>query len=342
MKKYLFMAIAAAAMTSCSQDESLDIAQKEAISFKDAFVENATRAIDGTWNTNTLADFQVYGNTKGNTETAIVPIFSDVKVTKSGTNWGYEDQYIQYWIEGNTYNFAAVKHGTVASLVNGLPETITYDATNQEDLLYDDATATGQATGSNTAVAFEFDHLLSKAMFTVKNTMANNTANSIYFYRVSDVKITNAYKGGTYYVMAKDSYTAGTWVPTTGESSTLAVEFGNVCASDGTTENAAALEIGMQGTGASNYQRVLIPAAYENSLNITCTIETLIKQGEGDNVTYAVIDTEAYNKTISHTFVKGNAYNFVISLGNPGDPIQFTVTKVNEWNPATNGTDTSI
>lgn len=348
MKKTLLICLAASAMVSCSQDEVMEVAQKEAISFKDAFVENATRAIDGTLNTDKLVSFQVYGNTKGDEANAVVvPIFNDVTVTKANNIWDYEDQYIQYWIKDNTYNFAAVVNGTVATTADGLPATITYNAptadipATTDDLLYATASATGKES-KNDLVAFTFNHLLAKAMFTVKNTMASNTANAIYFYRVSNVKITNAYKAGTYYAKASGENAEGSWVPTTGENSTLNVNFGNVCATDNTAENAAALEIGMASEGTSNYQRVLIPAAYNNNLNITCTIETLIKQVEGENVTYAVIDTEAYNKTISHTFVAGHAYNFVISRGNPGEPIQFTVTEVNEWDPATSGTDVNM
>ena len=49
MKKYLFIALAAAAMTSCSQDEVMDAIQGEEIKFSNAFVENATRATDPTY-----------------------------------------------------------------------------------------------------------------------------------------------------------------------------------------------------------------------------------------------------------------------------------------------------
>jgi hypothetical protein len=54
-----------------------------------------------------------------------------------------------------------------------------------------------------------------------------------------------------------------------------------------------------------------------------CTIETLY----GDSV----IDVQPYNKSISQEFVKGYVYNFVLALSNPGQPIEFTVTAVNEW-----------
>ena len=60
-------------------------------------------------------------------------------------------------------------------------------------------------------------------------------------------------------------------------------------------------------------------------MNITCTIETLY----GDSV----IDVESYSRNIEFTFVKGHAYNFILTLQNPGDVIEFTVTAVNEWIP---------
>ena len=75
----------------------------------------------------------------------------------------------------------------------------------------------------------------------------------------------------------------------------------------------------------SHYSRLLIPAPY-TTLNVTCTIETLY----GD----AVIDVENYSKNLAFTFAKGQAYNFVLTLQNPGDEIEFTVTKVNDWVPA--------
>ena len=43
MKKYIYIALAAAAFASCSQDEALELNQ-EAIDFDAPFVENATRA----------------------------------------------------------------------------------------------------------------------------------------------------------------------------------------------------------------------------------------------------------------------------------------------------------
>ena len=45
-----------------------------------------------------------------------------------------------------------------------------------------------------------------------------------------------------------------------------------------------------------------------------------------------VIDTQDKSlNTGALTLVSGSSYNFVISLGNPGDPIQFDVEKVTDW-----------
>lgn len=340
MKKYLFFAVAALAMTGCSQDEVMEVAQKEAISFGDAFVENATRAIDATYNNeNKPTSFLVYGNTKGDeTNATVVPIFKGVTVSSNGNgtvgnNYKYDATHTQYWISGNTYNFAAVVNGTVTTnATTGLPATITYNASNKEDLLYASSlNITTKPTDGE--VQFTFNHLLSKAMFTVMNTMTDTDANAKYFYRVSDVKINKAYTSGTYYVETSGEKTAGTW---TAETNSLTVDFGNVCATDNETEGATALEIGMANSAASNYQRVMIPAAYTD-LNVTCTIETLIKEGDE----YKVVDVQNYDKSFAHTFEIGKAYNFVIKLA-LNEPIKFNVQTINNWDPATNGSEVTI
>ena len=298
MKKYLFMAIAAAAITSCTQDEVMEVAEKQAINFGDAFVENATRAIDGTYSTTNMPEsFQVYGTTKGNeTNASEVTIFNNV--------------------------------------VDGLPTKISYDATNQEDLLY--ATATQENKNDKGEVEFTFDHLLAKAMFTVRNTMTTNTADYMYQYRVTDIQINNAALSADYTVGATTPWGAAK----TNYTVDNPLEFGDVTENASTTDGKTALLIGAVGKAdeaTSHHQRVLIPATYTynattktGGLNITCTIETLLNE--------EVVDLQNFNKSISYTFAPGNAYNFIISLG-LNEPIKFTVTKVNDWVNQTPGTE---
>ena len=54
------------------------------------------------------------------------------------------------------------------------------------------------------------------------------------------------------------------------------------------------------------------------------------------------VDVTDYVKTVQLTLAKGNAYNLVLNLGNPGDEIMFTCTEVDGWgngNTADDATD---
>lgn len=319
MKKTLFAIFAAASLLACSKSQVIETLTPEAIAFDNAFVDNATKAVDNSTITKTtLGSFNVWATTKGNeTDATIVPILAEVTVSTSdnGTTWSYPEAYTQYWIAGNSYVFAAVKNYNSVALAAGVPATIVYDATNQLDLLYAAETRTGLAN-NNPAVAFTFEHLLSKAHFTVKNTM--DASNNNYSYRVSNVAINNAAKEATYTV-AGGSWGTASKVYT--NESPLA--FGHVNAA--TADATDAVMIKANESYTSQYSRLLIPAVYSstNKMNITCTIETLYGT--------SVVDVQNYNKDVEFTFTKGNAYNFVLTLANPGEKIEFTVTKVNDW-----------
>lgn len=325
MKKILFSILCAGAVMSCAKVEVVT-AEHEAITFENAFVDNATKALDGyTVNTGNLTSFNVWGTTQRPSSSEIVPIFGEVAVSLNGTAWTYGSAFTQYWIPGNSYVFAAAKNYESVGLVNGVPATFVYDAAAQADLIYDAApTLTGAEAGSNSSVEFTFEHLLSKAYFTVKNQMSGDNTN--YSYRVSNIAINNAVKKATYTVATEkwadvtESYTA---------SAPLA--FGNVNGlADATATEAVKIFAGTTNY-TSHYSRLLVPAEYKdaNKLNITCTIETLY----GDSV----IDVENYNRDIAFTFKKGHAYNFILSLQNPGDVIKFDVVAVNEWITDHNG-----
>ena len=318
MKKTLFTILAVAALAGCAKEQIVTVNQ-EAITFENAFVDNATKAIDNyTITKSNLGTFDVWGTTQRPGNDVIVPIFVNeaVSSTDNGNTWNYSASNTQYWIPGNSYVFAAAKNYESVGLVDGVPATFVYDAAAQADLLYDATpTLTGAEAGSNSSVAFTFEHLLSKAYFTVKNQM--NGDNTNYSYRVSNITINNAVKKATYKVATeqwKDAtafYTAG-----------APLAFGNVNGI-ATVDTPEAVKI-LAGTTnyTSHYSCLLIPASYTD-LNITCTIETLY----GD----AVIDVENYERNITVTFEKGHAYNFILTLENPGDEIKFTVNPINEW-----------
>lgn len=342
MKKIILSVLAVATLASCAKDEVITAPQGDAIAFDNAFVDNSVRAaVDPSKNTDNLESFVVYGTTKGNEAGAAeVNIFPGVTVTRGTVNggvgtkgWMYGGDYVQYWITGNTYEFAAVVNGNVtcSNDLAKMPVSIAYTADGATDLLYAIATATGQAS-RNEAVAFTFNHLLSKVKFTVKNTISTNTDAMAYTYAVTDVKITNAWASGT--------YTIGNATPWVGANNTYTTEFGDVKTdvkdvNDGlveyTIDGAKVYAVAGTKSAESANERLLIPNT--TSLNVTCSIDLLLNGN--------VVDHIDYDKNVTLNLAAGKAYNFVISLGNPGDKIEFTVTKVDDWDYNVNN-DTTV
>lgn len=329
MKKIFLIGLTAAAMlASCSNDETVEMAQQKAISFSNAFVNNGTRSVhDPSFTTLTLKDFAVYGFTqKGQ-------IFNGEKVSKGGTastGWSYNN--VQYWVPGNTYTFGAIAPHSVAGNVSNvtLPESATKvemkvaftntDA-DQVDLLHAAPTQiTGVTASYTTPVSMTFNHQLSKVKFSFENVVGVD-----YNVKVSNVKITDAYKEGTLTVAAAGN----NWSNQTDK--TLELNFGNVVADASSTEasfiaNAATLE--------SHNEKLMIPMGSSAIYTVTFTAE-LYKGG-------VLLGT--YNHTVeikNVEFKLGYCYNFKASLTHKNitaedelNPIEFAVTKVEDWNKA--------
>lgn len=294
MKKILISMLAVAALVSCSKEESIRVDQGEAIAFGNAFVDNATRAEDKTYGVVDLEAFNVYGTVTGTAGT--VNIFNGDAVTGSvGPNvWTCGNK--QYWIEGATYDFAAVVDATVAQDANKMPETLTTVADtdmNFKDMLYADRLdIVGKKTG-NGPVNFTFEHLLAKAFFTV----TSNTEGG-YYYTVTDITVGN-YESGVYTIANE------TWAPGAAKN----VAFGDieeVTAADNAKTNAT--------------QMLLVPTT--DTFNVTFTAD-LYKDG-------TKLGTETKTIAVENDLVKGNVYNFTIALS-VGELIQFTVTNDPTW-----------
>ena len=148
----------------------------------------------------------------------------------------------------------------------------------------------------------------------------------MYTYRVSDIKITNAYMDGTYTIGT------GKWVA---DGTRAEVPFGNITHDADTDETAILVgAASAEASATSHYSKLLIPNTYTD-LNITYTLETLLNG--------KVIDKdELVANPASITLEAGHAYNFVLSKGNPGDTIKFELQEVNAWNPTTGGTDQTL
>ena len=327
MKKIFLIGLTAAAMmASCSNDETVEMAQQKAISFSNAFVNNGTRSIvDPSFTTENLTDFAVYGFTqKGQ-------IFNGEKVSKGGTastGWSYDN--VQYWVPGNTYTFGAIAPHSVAAKVSDvtLPESATKvemkvaftntDA-KQVDLLHAaPPQITGVTASYTTPVSMTFNHQLSKVKFSFENVVGVD-----YNVKVSNVKITDAYKEGTLTVAAAGN----NWSNQTDK--TLELNFGNVVADSSSTEasfiaNAATLE--------SHNEKLMIPMGSSAIYTVTFTAE--LYKG---NVLLGIYPHTVEIKNVE--FKLGYCYNFKASLTHKNitgpdelNEIKFNVTSVGNWN----------
>lgn len=340
MKKIFLIGLTAAAMlASCSNDETVEMAQQKAIGFSNAFVNNGTRSsVDPSFNSDNLKDFAVYGFAEN------AQNFKGEKVYKvEGTNtWKYDN--LQYWVPGNTYTFGAIAPHSVAANVSNvtLPTGATKvemevaftntDDVKQVDLLH---AAPAQIAGTavtptyKAAVSMTFYHQLSKVKFSFENAVGAG-----HYVKVKDVKITNAYKTGTWKVTGEP---ANTW--SNQADKTLELNFGNVVA-NGATANVAA-NIAFNETLESYYEKLMIPMDASATYTVTFTVDLCA----GD----AVLKSKTFTTQISGVeFKLGYCYDFKASLNadnitdDPLKPIEFTVIKVEDWNQAESNKDLSV
>ena len=333
MKKALIAVLALAAV-ACNKAEIVEQTPADAIVFDNAFVDNATKAAyDGSYNTGNLEAFEVYATISRDGNTA--NIFNKELVKKGnslgqGVNWSYDANHTQYWVPGNTYKFRAVADGNVDNVSEVVAlETDKYmatsinllDASAQKDILVAEETV-NYVSGAHT-VKFTFEHILAKVKFTIKNTIATNNG---YSYKVSNISMNGIAKNGVF------AFGTG-WAPATVPAS-YNLSFGNAVAT-GTEIGAEASDIPYNSSMESNYDRLLIPGTNQ-VFKITFDYQ-LLKDG-------IVIDTKTGEDiTTGNLELKpGHAYNFIFSLGNPGEPIQFDLETVTGWNTSHSNYNTEL
>lgn len=331
MKKIFLMGLATAAMlASCSKDETVEMAPNtRAISFSNAFVDNATRSIvDPSFKKETLGNFAVYGFTQNG------QIFDGVPVSSAdnGSTWTYSP--IQYWVEGNQYAFAAIAPasvpvsgetltGSVADYKVGMTVSFTNDG--KTDLLYANGgafNADETFMASPRTVGLTFKHQLSKVKFSFKNNVSG-----AYNIKVTDVKITDAKSSGT---LTVSTAADNAWSNVTGND--LGLSFGAAGTTDASTADAIAF-----GSEVETYnEQLMIPTASTESYTVTFTVELL--SGTVSMGTYhhtATIEGVELKLGYCYDFAAElNAENIVVDPDDPDaelQPIEFTVNEISNW-----------
>lgn len=333
MKKLFTILAVAATLVSCAKDETIAVNKGEAIQFGNAFVENSTRAdtaTDPSYSTTgkgvALTQFNVYGAVNG------VNIFNGNTVTKGeaayGAAWTLNGAK-QYWINGADYEFVAVVDGnkkvkvnetdvvvtSTATNASGIPTSITYNSDGATDLLCARVERKKDATTGNTdtsLVSFNFTHLLSKVMFSVKNTTAAAADN--YRIVLTEAKITDALASNTYKVGETSAWDTVNITDNTKEF---------------TLEN---LEVNSAATQYHSKELLLLPG-----VNVGVTVKANVQAKDSRNE-WTTVST--MQKTFSNvlgannTLVASQAYHFAVELG-IGAEIQFTATTMPEWTTPT-------
>ena len=177
-KRFFYVALAAIALASCTNDEIVDVNPGDAIQFA-ATTGNVTRA---EITTNNIDNFKVWSFYAADDKKDAGAFFNaEVTRTKENgawSNWSYGDPY--FWPVTRNLNFYSVspvsvdnwetvdmeKHQIpfyIQAATEGVPAGV--------DLLY--ATNIDAAKGTDGVVNIRFRHALSQIQFKVKNTNAN-------------------------------------------------------------------------------------------------------------------------------------------------------------------------
>ena len=307
MKKSLYLgALALLTLASCASEETVEAPKGNAIDFGKAFINNSTRGGEEI-TLDKLTSFNVYGY-MGDMSGVI---FNNELVKLAEGKWTYNS--IQYWTPGKNYAFAAIAPMTGVTFTapttfptSGEFGTIVYNTNGTNDLIYAAQYATGEESG-NTPVAFTFNHLLSRVKLTFNNTMTNPKGSMT----ISNVKISGVYNDGII------ALPATSW--TVGEAATATGERAYTMSADGVAAKGAS-------TGSDVY--FFIPTT-GHKYTITFTVEQKI----GD----VVVSTSTKTAEITLDMQRGCSYNLTADLNevnmpqNTPEPIEFTVTAVEDW-----------
>ena len=201
MKQKLFLAaMAAIAMTSCSNDETLEIntGTRQAIDFRTAM---ATRAAETT-----IATLDSFYVTAFNENIIDLPYFKDLKFKKEGSFFVSEDKYY-YPGDGTDLTFYAYAPSATGlgtdSITDNTNKNLTLDFSPAEEISkqvdFITANATGSKNDAELGVALKFAHRLSQI------EIKGKSENTSYDFKVKGIRI------GKVCSKASFDFKNGTW-----------------------------------------------------------------------------------------------------------------------------------
>lgn len=319
MKRSLFLlGMAAAALSSCTNEDVVDVAQNRAIRF-DTFVNNNTRAVTEV-TTENLSSYYLFGKYGDATGNYSVLVFDNEPSSA-----------IAYWTANKYYAFGAYANGNGNQIDNATFDANTgkltfpgYTPDDEKDLVAATARAEAGADVTNKGpVPLQFAHMLSQVKFTFKTDVANS-----YIIKISDLKFNAVNTADGSYTKTTEAAGKIDWTGNISKGYYVYEEMSDIADKD---KNYTDSDV-----------KLVIPQNNTNQISVTFTA-TLSGPGIDREVNKEFTadlgyETGSISDTEANTWTPGYRYNYMATI-NADDinsdlkEIKFT-TEVTEWKDA--------
>lgn len=329
MKKILFAALAALAITSCTQNDEIEApSQKKEIDFK-GIVNKSARAVgvDKTTLENSTTGFNVYAYNVGTTgsPSTTTSFITNGTIKYENTSWSSDKKY--YWpTNGDKIIFYAYFSPksiiTSLSAENGdeCPKikdyTVPVQPASQEDLL---VAKTAALDNNTTSVDFTFNHALTQVNFSVKPKVedANLT------YTITEITIKGVHNQGTY------DYKTSNWTNPSNLPSDITYTYPIENGSKEIVANAASTTTATQLDDTNNLL-ILMP----QTLTAEAKINIKYKVSNTDGIIFDATSTGkeiAIGGDSNTNWTEGYKIRYTLSLTNDAKDISYSVSNVSGW-----------
>ena len=330
MKKMLLvLGVAAAAMTSCTSDEVLEMNQGDLVKFNGFVNKNSRSATEVTPLTAFAYGFYVFGEySKGGNDT---DVFYNVNVTKSGNEWTTSSPH--YWVNEASYQFAAYADGDNGSLTSiaDAATLSTYQANGTQGVYWNknnqmifanyqvgdkDLVAANAVDKNKETVDLTFGHLLSRIQFQFinKSTVTGVTMD------VKNIAFSVKSEGDCTYNYTNSGSPTVTWDNLATQATQYTFDdFVNIA------KDASSTTISI----------LTIPDALNDNVVLTFDVDYKIGDEIVETKQYAAKLNEKLDNSqpVTHTWTAGTIYNYIASLPVTPAYITFNPT-ITPWGDA--------
>lgn len=319
MKKILFAAMAALAITSCSQNEEIEAPAKKAEIKFQSIVKTAPRV--ASMATDNFTDFHIYGYNIGNnamttTTNISTPLISNGSAYHRDDNTKPWEGDIYYWpatatdkvcffaysptTSDITYT-AATGYPTLGYTIKAVANQVDLVAAKQENLLK-----------NSNAVTLDFNHILTQINFSAK-------LEAKFTYTISKIEITGVAETGTY------DYGTGEW---SGQTGTQSYIYAGHYETAGYTPTAVGTgdEVSFS-TNPLDNALMLLPQTFSADSNAKISITYNVKASTGQETFNGTKEVELKNTT---AWGEGKNIRYTLTLPTGAEAITLT-PQVGQW-----------